>query len=75
MRSATVSINPTAGRELVDLLIVPELRDIELRDWEAYDEAVEAGYNAAKDLLAQGGLQEYCLGPPKPASEVKLDAL
>lgn len=56
MRSATVSINPTAGRELVDFLILPELQDIELRDWKAYDAAVEAGYLAAMNALKQSDL-------------------
>ena len=75
MRSATVSVNPTAGRELVDLLIVPELRDIELRDWEAYEEAVEAGYEAAKGLLAQGSLQDYCFGPAQQKPSLKIEAM
>lgn len=56
MRSATVSVNPTAGRELVDVLVLPELQDIELRDWKAYDRAVEAGYLAAKNALKQSEL-------------------
>lgn len=60
MRSATVSVNPNAGRELVDVLVLPELKDIELRDWKAYDEAVEAGYLAAKTALKQGDLQSKC---------------
>lgn len=60
MRSATVSINPNAGRELVDVLILPELKDIELRDWKAYDEAVEAGYLSALNALKSSDLQEKC---------------
>ena len=51
MRSGTVSVNPNAGRELVDVLVLPELEDIELRDWKAYDQAVEAGYQAAQTAL------------------------
>lgn len=66
MRSATLSVNPTAGRDLVDTLILPELRDIELRDWTAYDEAVEAGYDAAKKALADGSLNEFCYGSGGP---------
>lgn len=58
MRSATVSVNPNAGRELVDVLILPELKNIELRDWKAYDEAVEAGYRAAKLALQESNLKE-----------------
>jgi len=51
MRSGTVSVNPNAGRELVDVLVLPELERIELRDWKAYDQAVEAGYRAAMSAL------------------------
>lgn len=60
MRSATVSVNPTAGRELVDILVLPELKDIELRDWKAYDEAVEAGYRAAMTALKDSDLKAQC---------------
>ncbi|MEL6824607.1 MAG: patatin-like phospholipase family protein [Pseudomonadota bacterium] len=60
MRSGTVSVNPNAGRELVDVLVLPELKDVELRDWKAYDEAVEAGYSAAMTALKQSDLKEKC---------------
>jgi NTE family protein len=60
MRSGTVSVNPNAGRELVDVLVLPELKDIELRDWKAYDAAVEAGYMAAMTALKNSGLKEKC---------------
>lgn len=56
MRTATLSINPNAGRELTDMLVLPELSDIELRDWRAYDPAVEAGYEAAIKALDGGEL-------------------
>ena len=46
MRSATVGVNPSAGKDNVDLYVTPEIVNLELRDWEAYDEAVEAGYEA-----------------------------
>ncbi len=60
MRSGTVSVNPNAGRELVDVLVLPELKDVELRDWKAFDQAVEAGYLAAKKALQQSDLKEKC---------------
>lgn len=60
MRSATLSYNPIASRELVDVLILPELKDVELRDWKAYDVAVEAGYIAAKEALAKTDLKTLC---------------
>lgn len=62
MRSATLSYNPISSRELVDTLILPDLKDVELRDWKAYDVAVEAGYVAAKAALAQTDLKAMCCG-------------
>ncbi|MEO1029448.1 MAG: patatin-like phospholipase family protein, partial [Pseudomonadota bacterium] len=47
MRAATVNVNPSAGRELTDVLIAPEIGDLELRDWESYDAAVDDGYQSA----------------------------
>lgn len=52
MRAATVSINPNQHRGLTDILIAPELKGIELRDWKEYDEAVEDGYLEMKQALA-----------------------
>ncbi len=52
MRAATISINPNAHRDLTDMLIVPELAGLELRDWKDYDPAVEAGYEETKKALA-----------------------
>ena len=60
MRSATVSINPNAGRDKVDILISPELTGVELRDWETYDNVVEAGYTAAIKALKDSDLQSLC---------------
>lgn len=51
MRSATVGVNPSAGRDQADLCIVPEIGSLELRDWEAYDNAVERGYRSALDAI------------------------
>lgn len=55
MRAGTVTVNPNAGRELADVLIIPELQDVGLRDWKAYDEAVEAGYEATLRVLDSAG--------------------
>ncbi|MEO1642465.1 MAG: patatin-like phospholipase family protein, partial [Pseudomonadota bacterium] len=60
MRSATISVNPNAGRELVDVLVLPELKDIELRDWKAYDATVQAGYDAAMAVLKESDLMAQC---------------
>jgi len=62
MRAGTINVNPAAGRELTDVIVTPPIEDIELRDWKAYDTAVEAGYQemlAALDA-ANPPLQERC---------------
>jgi NTE family protein len=51
MRSATVSLVSTDRNEEPDFLIVPQLAGIELRDWKAFDLAIEAGYNATTRAL------------------------
>lgn len=51
MRSATIGVNHSAGKDLTHLYIAPETTDMELRDWEAYDSAVEAGYEATLKAL------------------------
>lgn len=56
MRTATLNVNPTAGRELTDMLVLPQLTNVELRDWKAYDTCVEAGYAAAIKALDGGEL-------------------
>lgn len=49
MRAATVSSGRdlVAAREATDLLITPGVQGVEIRDWEAYEPAVRAGYEAA----------------------------
>jgi NTE family protein len=51
MRAATIQLDPWQGRDATDLLIVPEMADIDLRDWKMFDEAVTAGYEAAVAAL------------------------
>lgn len=51
MRSATVSVNPNEGRDQTDMLVLPELPETDLRDWEDYDRVVEAGYEAAQNAI------------------------
>lgn len=48
MRTATVSTGRdlAAAREATDVLVQPDVSGIEIRNWEAYDAAVEAGYRA-----------------------------
>jgi len=49
IRAATVSSGRdlAADREAADVLILPELAGVEIRDWSAYDPAVAAGHAAA----------------------------
>jgi NTE family protein len=46
MRSATATLANATRASEPDFLIVPQLDGIELRDWKAFDQAVEAGYTA-----------------------------
>ena len=54
IRSATVTTHRefVAAREASDVLVVPQIPDVGLQDWRSYGPAVEAGYAAARDVLA-----------------------
>lgn len=68
MRAATLGVDPWQGRERTDVLIVPEMPNVDLRDWKMFDEAVAAGYEAAvsamkrSPFLSGGGFAEADLG-------------
>ena len=49
MRAATVSTGRDliAAREATDLLIMPTVDGVDIRDWKAYEPGVDAGYKAA----------------------------
>ena len=76
LRSATVSTGREiiASREATDLLILPKMDQVEIRDWEAYDEAANAGALATR--LALEGLsrpvtelrRRASLSDPEPIS-------
>ena len=53
MRAATVSSGRdlAAAREATDVLITPDLTGVEIRDWSAFEPAVEAGYRATIEAL------------------------
>jgi NTE family protein len=53
MRSATLSTGPdiAASRAATDVLILPDVSSVEIRDWRAYDPAVKEGYRAAIEAL------------------------
>ena len=39
------------AREATDVLILPEVDNIEIRNWKGFEPAVEAGYRAANEVL------------------------
>ncbi|HWA01204.1 MAG TPA: patatin-like phospholipase family protein [Caulobacterales bacterium] len=51
IRAATLAIDPWEGRSSADLLIVPDMPDVDLRDWKRFDDAVTAGYEATVAAL------------------------
>ncbi|MFI4974751.1 MAG: patatin-like phospholipase family protein [Caulobacterales bacterium] len=53
MRAATVhsAAEIAASRMATDLLILPDVDAIEIRNWKAFEPAVEAGYRAASEAL------------------------
>ena len=51
MRVATIRADTQFGRDITDVLILPELAETQLRDWDDYDQTVEAGYRAALAAL------------------------
>jgi NTE family protein len=57
MRAATVSSGRdlAASREATDVLVTPDVTGVEIRDWAAYDPAVEAGYHAMIEALDKLG--------------------
>ena len=55
MRSATITTaaDLALSRAATDLLIIPEPEGVEIRDWKAYDKAVESGYQTTVATLSQ----------------------
>ncbi|MFT3729742.1 MAG: patatin-like phospholipase family protein [Terricaulis sp.] len=66
MRAATLKIDPWIGRSDADLLIVPEMPDVDLRNWKRFDDVVAAGYEAAVAALQRphGLFQPLVQTPP-----------
>lgn len=60
MRAATIRDDRLTPRDKADIIILPEIPDIELRDWKAYDASVEAGYKAAMDALKGHEIVNLC---------------
>ena len=51
MRAATLAVDPWEGRSGADLLIAPQMPDIDMRDWKRFDDVVASGYEAAVKAL------------------------
>jgi len=64
LRAATISSgqDAIASREATDLLVLPKMEHVEIRDWEAFDAAVQAG---------QTGMAEALTGLGRPLTELR----
>ncbi|MBX3479237.1 MAG: patatin-like phospholipase family protein [Caulobacter sp.] len=53
MRAATLSTNRevVAAREATDLLVLPDVDHIDIRDWKAFETGADAGYSATRAVL------------------------
>jgi NTE family protein len=79
MRAATLAVDPWEGRSAADVLITPEMPDIDMRDWKRFDEAVASGYEAAVAALqrphglfhhpADGNLGDFAISGALEAAE------
>ena len=64
MRTATISTADelAIAKEHSDIFIAPDIGPVEIRDWKAYEPAVDAGYRATVEALAKLG---------KPVTELR----
>jgi predicted acylesterase/phospholipase RssA len=55
MRAGMINSTSTAAaqRELADVLLKPPLNDIDLLDWQAFDRAIDLGYDYARTMLEE----------------------
>lgn len=53
MRAATAPGDAIASRHPLDMMIIPQLGNVQLRDWKAFDVSVEAGYVAAVSAIRE----------------------
>jgi NTE family protein len=68
MHTATLGVDPWTGRDGADILILPEMHDVDLRDWKKFDAAVMAGYEATVAALKRQHEEADRL-PLEPAPE------
>ena len=64
MRSGTISQgnHEDSSRQDADILLLPDVEDVELRDWKAYEIAAEAGYSDMVRTLQDGALERLTSG-------------
>ena len=60
MRTATIRADTKFGHDMADVLVLPQLADVQLRDWKAYDETVESGYVATMKAFEGATIKEKC---------------
>lgn len=72
-------INSTAGeraqRELADVLFKPPLANIDLLNWQAFDRAIQAGYDYARSVLGEMGDLPRLHAAPSPAARTNSAAV
>jgi NTE family protein len=61
LRAATIGseVETENSRAHVDLLIEPPLENIGIRDWHAFDRAVESGYRYTREKLSTADLSQF----------------
>ena len=57
MRVATIRADRQFGRDMTDVLILPQLAETQLRDWDVYDQTVQAGYEATLAALDASAIE------------------
>ncbi len=60
MRAATIRSQAIFGHDIADVLVLPELPRVDLRDWTDYDASVEAGYVAAMKAFEGSEVSKLC---------------
>jgi NTE family protein len=61
LRAGTIGseVETLSSRTHVDLLIEPTLENVTIRDWKAFDRAVDTGYRYARERLAGADLSRF----------------
>ena len=75
-RAATLAVDPWEGRSGADLLIAPEMADVDMQDWKRYDDVIAQGYEAAVAALQRphGLFQARTVDTPDLETTATLEA-